>query len=496
MGRPNAESGGDGVTYQPVDGGYFQRRGLRRYAGVFSLWALGVGAVISGQYSGWNLGLASGGWGGLLVATGVIVVMYLGLVWSIAEMAAAQPHTGGAYGFARTAMGPWGGFITGLCENVEYVLTAAVVCFFIGSYLSAIFETPPAWQPLYWIAAYVVFVGINVMGVALSFQVTVVITLVALACLGVFWASALPQSDFTRFALNVGAGGVELPEGNGPFLPAGLGGALQQLPFAVWLFLAIEQLPLAAEESHMPQRDVPKGILLGLFTLIGSALLVIWLNASIPPGAFRLAASGQPILDGFAALYGERLAKVLAAVALTGLVASFHAIIFAYGRQIYSLSRAGYFPRGLSVTHSRRLTPDAALLGGSLVGLVVMLAVWLGLGADRGAKVIGGELLNMAVFGAMVSYVMQGLSFVLLRLRYPQMERPYRSPLGLAGAVVSIAIALLTIAYQLQDPIYRWGVAGVAVWFGLGILYFALVGRRRLVLSPEEAFALKAERGD
>jgi ethanolamine permease len=496
MKRLDQQPGGEGVRYEAVDDSYFERRGLKRYAGVFSLWALGVGAVISGQYSGWNLGMATGGWGGLLVATGVIIVMYLGLVWSIAEMAAAQPHTGGAYSFARAAMGPWGGFITGLCENVEYVLTAAVVCFFIGSYLGAIFDTPPAWQPLYWIGAYLIFVGINVLGVALSFQVTVVITLVALACLAVFWTSALPQSDFARYALNVGAGGVELADGHGPFLPAGLDGALRQLPFAVWLFLAIEQLPLAAEESNMPQRDLPKGILLGMFTLIGSALLVIWLNASIPPGAFQLAASGQPILDGFAKLYGEGLAKVLAVVALTGLIASFHAIIFAYGRQIYSLSRAGYFPRALSLTNARRKTPDAALLGGSLVGLLVMLTVWFTLGSDQGAKVIGGALLNMAVFGAMVSYVMQGLSFILLRLRFPKMVRPYRSPLGLTGAGLAVAIALLTIVYQLEDPIYRWGVVGVAVWFALGILYFALVGRHRLVLSPEEAFAVKVERGD
>lgn len=495
MTDPNQRPVGEGVRYEAVDDAYFERRGLKRYAGVFSLWALGVGAVISGQYSGWNLGLSTGGWGGLLVATGVIVVMYLGLVWSIAEMAAAQPHTGGAYSFARTAMGPWGGFITGLCENVEYVLTAAVVCFFIGSYLSAIFETPPQWQPLFWIAAYVVFVGINVTGVALSFQVTVVITLVALACLGVFWASALPQSDFARYALNVGHGGVELADGHGPFLPDGVGGALRQLPFAVWLFLAIEQLPLAAEESHMPQRDLPKGILLGMFTLIGSALLVIWLNASIPPGAFQLAASGQPILDGFAVLYGKGLAKVLAGVALAGLIASFHAIIFAYGRQVYSLSRAGYFPRGLSIT-SRRKTPDVALLAGSALGLLVMLVVWFALGSDQGAKVIGGTLLNMAVFGAMVSYVMQGLSFILLRVRFPRMERPYRSPLGVAGAGLAIAIAALTIAYQLEDPIYRWAVLGVAIWFAAGILYFALVGRHRLVLSPEEAFAIDAKRGN
>ncbi|WP_304218160.1 amino acid permease, partial [Phenylobacterium aquaticum] len=157
-----------GVSYETVGAEYFEKRGLKRYAGVFSLWALGVGAVISGQFSGWNLGMGTGGWGGMFVATMIITVMYLGLTFSIAEMAAAQPHTGGAYSFARAAMGPWGGFITGLCENVEYVLTAAVVCFFIGTYLSAIFGTPPEFQPVYWVGAYLVFVGVNVAGVALS----------------------------------------------------------------------------------------------------------------------------------------------------------------------------------------------------------------------------------------------------------------------------------------------------------------------------------------
>ncbi|MBR7621710.1 amino acid permease [Phenylobacterium sp. 20VBR1] len=479
-----------GVTYETVGAEYFEKRGLKRYAGVFSLWALGVGAVISGQFSGWNLGMGTGGWGGMLVATAIITAMYLGLTYSIAEMAAAQPHTGGAYSFARAAMGPWGGFITGLCENVEYVLTAAVVCFFIGTYLSAIFETPPEFQPLYWIGAYILFVGINAAGVALSFQVTVVVTLLALASLAVFWVSAFPQADFLKYAMNVGPGGTVLPEGHGPFLPAGIGGALAQLPFAVWLFLAIEQLPLAAEESHTPQRDLPKGILAGIFTLIASALLVLWLNSSIPPGTADLSKSGQPILDGFAVLYGGGLAKALSAVAVAGLVASFHAIIFAYGRQIYSLSRAGYFPRALSVTNAARKTPGLALAIGGLVGLAVMLAVWFGLGAEKGAAVIGGALLNMAVFGAMFSYVMQGLSFILLRRKFPDLPRPYKSPLGMAGAGLTVIIALVTIVYQLKDPIYRTGVLGVAIWFAIGIAYFAVVGRHRLVLSPEEEFAM------
>jgi len=256
-----------GVSYRIPGKDYFEKRELRRYAGLFSLWALGVAAVISGEFSGWNLGFNVGGWGGMFIGTIIITIMYLGLTYSIAEMSPALPHTGGAYSFARTAFGPWGGFITGISQNIEFVLTPAVIVFFIGSYLTAIFETPTAFQPIWWILGYIIFVGLNARGVQLSFTVTVIVTLLAIAILLVFFLTALPIFDFSKYALNIGAdpatgAAIELP-GHGPFLPFGVHGILASLPFAVWLFLAIEQLPLAAEESADPKRDMPKGIMLG-----------------------------------------------------------------------------------------------------------------------------------------------------------------------------------------------------------------------------------------
>ena len=486
-----------GMKYTKVDQSYFDKRGLRRYAGVWSLWALGVGAVVSGHFSGWNLGLANG-WGSMFLATIIIATMYLGLTFSLAEMSPALPHTGGAYSFARTAMGQWGGFVTGLAENVEYVLTPAVIVYFISSYMSGIFGTSAETLPLWWIGFYILFVSLNIVGVELSFKVTLTVTLLALSCLVVFWFSALPTIDFSKWAMNVGAGGSLLPEGNGPFLPMGLGGVLACLPFAVWLFLAIEQLPLAAEESIDPKRDMPRGILAGIFTLIVSAFMILWLNPSVAGvGSHKLGTSGEPLLDGFKAIYGDGIAKTLATVAVLGLVASFHTIIFAKGRQIYSLSRAGYFPSALSVTHGSRKTPHIAMITGAVLALVVMFILWFSLGADKGAAVIGGTLLNMAVFGAMFSYIMQALSFILLRKNFPTLVRPYRSPFGVVGAVLTILIASVTLYFQLTDPVYQQGVMWVAIWFSIGIAYFALIGRKRLILSPEEEFALdhaKAQR--
>ena len=74
------------VTYREAGHGYFEKRQLRRHAAFWSLWALGVGAVISGDFYGWNLGLDAGGFGGLLIAGIVITIMYYGLCFSIAEI--------------------------------------------------------------------------------------------------------------------------------------------------------------------------------------------------------------------------------------------------------------------------------------------------------------------------------------------------------------------------------------------------------------------------
>ncbi|HYI00283.1 amino acid permease [Hyalangium sp.] len=487
-----------GVSYRAVDSGYFEKRTLRKHARVWSLWALGVGAVISGHFSGWNLGLGQGGFGGLLFATAVIMVMYLGLCFSIAEMSPALPHTGGAYSFSRTALGPWGGFVTGLAENIEFVLTPAVIVFFIGAYLGNIFGTPVAFAPVWWLLCYALFVGLNLIGVEVSFRFSVFITLLALSILAIFYVFATPHFSLDQ-ALNIGGKTADgklfaAPAGTAQWLPFGWAGALACLPFAVWFFLAIEQLPLAAEESHDPKRDMPRGLISGILTLIVSAFLVLFLNSGVAGGAAAIGASGSPLLDGFKAIFTGPwawLASALSLMAVAGLIASFHTIIFAYGRQIYSLSRAGYFPTVLSVTHGTRKVPHVALITGAVMGYVVMLIVWFGVGATRAEGFVGGTLLNMAVFGAMISYAMQALAFIFLRANLPHIERPFRSPFGVPGAVLTLLIALLTLYFQFADETYRHGVIGAAIWYTVWLAYFALVGRKRLVRSPEEEFAVR-----
>jgi ethanolamine permease len=482
------------VTYREAGHGYFEKRKLRRHAAFWSLWALGVGAVISGDFYGWNLGLDAGGFGGLLIAGIVITVMYYGLCFSIAEMSPALPHTGGAYSFSRSAMGPWGGFITGLAENMEYVITPAVVVGAMG-FLShdIVFDLTGAdgwWNSpvLWWAIFYIIFVGINIMGIEITMRFTVAITVAALGILAFFYVAVLVSRSFDASLLT----NIPPEEGGTSFLPKGIAGIFPALPFAIWFYLAIEELPLAAEESHDPKRDIPRATMWGLTTLVLFAVLTLFLNTGVGGGAAEVGTSATPLFDGFKAVFGEgTAASLLALVGLIGLIASFFTIIYAYGRNTYSLSRAGYFPQRLSITHPTRHTPYVALIAGAVVGYVVALVIYfLGQSESAVAGKIVGALLYMAVFGAVISYFMQCLAFIMLRRRLPDIERPYRSPVGVWGAAIAGAIALVALVSLFFNPDYFPGVVGTAVYFVLGLIYFAIAGRHKLVLSPEEEFAM------
>jgi ethanolamine permease len=504
------------VTYQEVSEEYFAKRGLRRHAGVWALWALGVGAVISGEYYGWNFGLGTGGFGGLAIAGVLMAIMYYGLVYSIAEMSPALPHTGGAYSFARSAMGPWGGFLTGLAENMEYVITPAVVVGAMGllaqQIVVGLFEAGghfdangsvvgASWWnslPFWWALFYVIFVWINIVGIEATMRFTITITVLSILVLAFFFLAAIfsGKLDFSLWT-NVSKDASEIKGGGGPLLPFGVSGIFKSLPFAIWFFLAIEEVPLAAEESMDPRRDVPKGSVLAMHTLLICAILTLIFNTALPGGAFLYGASGFPLLDGFKAIFGStgKVAYLLGLLFEIGLIASFFTIIFAYGRNTYSLSRAGYYPQFLSITHGERKTPHVALIAGAVVGYAVALLVFILQEAELGAQIVAA-LLNMAVFAAVISYILQMTSFVMLRRNLPNIARPYRSRWGVPGAVVAGALAATSLVAIFLNDAYRPGVYGVAIYYILGILYFAIAGRNRLVLSPEEEFALtRGEQG-
>jgi ethanolamine permease len=452
-------------------------QGLQKTAGWVHLWALGVGGVISGNFFGWQTGLLTGGFGGLLLATLVIAAMYVCLVFSIAELSAALPSAGGFYTFTRAAFGTDRAFLNGLTDAIEYVTTPAVIVAGIAGYMKALAPATPEW--VWWLAFYCIFVGINVKGAALTFRVSMAITGLAAAVLLFFYASALITGTFSwNNVLN-----VPPSPGGSAFLPHGFYGIFAALPYAVWFYLAIEQLPLSAEESYDAERDMPRALKWGMVSLLALSLGTLVINSGVGPGAQGVGASNAPLETGFRAVFRGQVATVfLSVISLTGLIASFHSIIYAYGRLLYSLSRSGYLPSLLGRV-GRWRTPDVALVFGGMLGLGLCFL------AQRYSGSVGAALLNMAVFGALLSYILVLLSFIRLRIDRPHLRRPYRSPLGSAGALAGIALALTCLAATFAVPAFRPGVLGVAVFIGVMLAYYWLYRRKHMEIYANKASA-------
>jgi ethanolamine permease len=462
-----------GVGYEQVGSEYMEKRQLKSGAAGWVLLAgLGVAYVISGDFAGWNFGLAEGGWGGLLIATILMATMYTCMVFSLAELSSTISTAGGGYGFARRALGPLGGFLTGTAILIEYAIAPAAIAVFIGGYVESldIFGITAGW-PVY-LVFYAVFVGVHLYGVGEALKLTFAITAIAIVALLVFVVAMIPEFSTSNLT-DIPADGSA---GSSSFLPFGIEGIWLAFPFAIWFFLAIEGVPLAAEETRDPKRDMPRGLIAGMMVLLVFATLMM-LAGPGGGGSSTIAESDNPLPAALDAAKGEGsgVSEFVNYVGLAGLVASFFSIIFAYSRQLFALSRAGYLPRQLSVTSARKV-PVLALLIPGLVGFLLAAIT------EDGAIMI-----NIAVFGATVSYVLMMLSHIVLRSREPDLHRPYRTPGGTATSGVALVLAAVAVvATFLVDTTAAFITLGV---YALAALYFGLYSRHHLVgNAPEEEF--------
>lgn len=463
-------------TAEPADD-YLERRTLRRgSAGWLLLTGLGVAYVVSGDFSGWNFGLAEGGFGGLGIAMALMGVMYACMVFSLAELSSVLPTAGGGYGFARRALGPWGGFLTGTAILIEYILAPAAISIFIGDYVESLglFGLTSGW-PVY-LACFVVFIGIHLWGVGEALRFSFVVTGIAVAALLVFAVGAF--MDFDPSKLN------DIPVeadafGSNSWLPMGLLGIWAAFPFGMWFFLGVEGVPLAAEETKDPARTLPRAIRWSMAILIVLALLTFFASAGAR-GANAIQEAGNPLVealqpDGKA----TALSRIVNYAGLAGLVASFFSLIYAGSRQLFALSRAGYLPRFLSLTSSRKAP---------YLGLLVPGAIGFALAAATGD---GARMLNVAVFGATISYALMSLSHIVLRRREPGLERPYRTPGGVLTSSVALVLACSALVATFLVDVTAALIA-LAVYV-VAIAYFGFYSRKRLVArAPEEEFAALA----
>lgn len=416
-----------------------QAHSLKPSLNVWHMWGLAVGLVISGEYFGWSYGWDKAGTLGFLVTSILIAVMYTTFIFSFTELTTSIPHAGGPFAYARRAFGPKMAFVAGFATLVEFVFAPPAIAMAIGAYLNVQF---PGVDPKMMAAgAYVVFIALNIIGVHIAATFELFVTLLAIIELLVFMGVVSPGFSVSNFVAHGWAG-------NDSFSMAVIPGIVAAIPFAIWFFLAIEGVAMAAEEAKDPKKTVPTAYIAGILTLVVLAIGVMVFAGGA--GDWKaLSNINDPLPQAMKMIVGANSGwlHMLVWIGLFGLVASFHGIILGYSRQIFALARAGYMPKYFSAVHPKFKTPHRAIIAGGVVGVAAIFSDEV---MSFGGMTLTANLITMSVFGAIVMYIISMLSLFALRKNEPNLSRPFPAMFYPAFPVIALVLAgisLVTMIY-------------------------------------------------
>ncbi|MFO0679855.1 MAG: amino acid permease, partial [Polyangiaceae bacterium] len=257
-----------------------------------------------------------------------------------------------------------------------------------------------------------------------------------------------------------------------PLLPFGFSGVFAAIPFAIWFYLALEGVAMSAEEVVDPKRDIPKGFLAGIATLVVLATGTLVCTSGVRPWP-ELVVDDSPLPKAMAAVLSEGhwLTHMMVYIGLFGLLASFHGIMMGYSRQVFALARAGYLPKAFAWVHPERRTPVVAIVVPAIFGMGVVLTKKT------------DAAITLSVLGATVLYVVSMIALFVLRSKEPRMERPFRAPFyplfpGLALVLAGVCLVAVVASAR--------ALAGVALAaFAAGALYYRFWARSRVLATVD-----------
>ncbi len=435
-----------------------ENKSLKKVLKPVHIWAIGVGLVISGEYFGWNYGWQVGGTIGLLIATLIITALYFTFIFSFTELTTAMPNAGGPFIYTLKAFGTIGGLVAGYASLIEFLFAAPAIALALGSYVHFLYPVVPVL--LVAVAAYILFTGINLLGIQEAANFSLLMTILAIAELLLFIAITIPHFKTETFMHN-------------PF-PYKWAGVFAALPFAIWLFVCLEGIAMVAEETK-EKKAIVTGYISALLTLTVLALAVMICVGGVTDWE-KMDKLDYPLPETIAIVLGRSnpLTQLFAGIGLFGLIASFHGIIISYSRQLFALSRSNYLPPLLSIISRKNGVPYVALIAGSGLGMLSLLFL------DTSNLVI------LSTIGAVVVYIVSMLALFRLRTTAPDMERPFRAPLYPFFPAMALLLAIVTLAAMA----YAYTSLCLVFAFGLLILFivFYVTGIHRRFDAGKENF--------
>ena len=416
---------------------------LKKVLKPIHLWGISVGLVISGDFYGFSYGFNSGGPASMLVSFIPVTIMYVTFIFCYTELATSIPNAGGASAYARRAMGKFAGYITGISVFIAFLVSPCAVAISEGKLFNYLFPSVPSTVAT--AVFFCLFVVINLFGVKSSSIMELVVTLIALSGIVLFVVIAAPHFESENFFAR-------------PAFDAGFSGVAGAMTFSMWFYFAIDGAAMNAEEMENPKRDIPRGYIPAIVTLMVSAMVSMFFTAGISDYR-EIAKVDFPLVKSLELALGNGSIwpKVIAVISLFSMVASFSAIILALSRQTFALGRGGYMPAFFSKLNK---------WGSPTFGLLIpgVISFCLAMTGKTDVMVI------ISVFAAIVMYIMSIISLFILRKKEPELHRPFRVPYPAVPVISFITVILLFICalvYYIHILIWVVAVYAVAVFYYL-----------------------------
>lgn len=394
---------------------------LRKALTPIKLWAIIVGAVVSGMYFGWNYMFEGTNFVGALIATSIVTLFYVTFVFCYSELATAIPSAAGPTAYAQKSFGPFAGFIAGFSILIEYITATPGIAIAIGAYVHGLAPIIPA--NIAAVLAFCLFVFINCRGIEAAAIVQLAVTIMAIAGVVVYFFAGAPSVDLAGLvSANTSINGFQ--------------GIFMAIPFAVWFYLAVESGAMGAEECRNPQKDIPKAFIAGIGALVIMAVSALVVTAGNSASDLSVVAkTDNPLPAILGHVYGEGsfFVKLVGFFGVFGLAASLHGIIIGYSRQAYAMSRIGYLPKVFSKL-DKKGTPVVSLISTSAIGLYFVITGSV------------GSLVVFSCIGSCVMAILSIASWFVLRKKAPDMERPYKLKTPVIPVIAAITCCIVVVS--------------------------------------------------
>jgi APA family basic amino acid/polyamine antiporter len=428
---------------------------LRRELGSFDVLVLGIGVIVgAGIFT--LVGEAAGIAGPAVTLSFVVAGVVCALAaLCYAELAAMVPAAGSAYTYTFATLGQLVAFIIGWDLILEFTIGAAAVGVSFAGYLNSLLDqifgvtlpdgitAPPGdggSVNVFAIAVVLVVGAILVRGIRITARATIYLVAITIAVLLVV----------------IGVGATEVDSGNWePYFPNGWSGVREGAALVFFAYIGFDVVATTAEETKNPQRSMPIGIIGSLAIVTVLYLAVAAVITGMRP--FDELTGDAPVAEAFDGKGLEWVAAFIYAGALIAVLKTVMILMLGQSRVAFAMARDRLLPPALGATHPRFGTPYR-------ITLVTMVAVALLAGF-----VPLSELARLVNIGTLFAFGLVAIGVLVLRVRDPERERPFRTPAAYVTAPLAV-VGCLYLATKL--PGETW--IRFVVWMAIGfVVYFA-----------------------